>query len=177
MTLERLWAGWRGDYVSGVATSSADAGSDDGTAGDGDGCVLCRIVATADVAEALVLERTVTTFTVMNLYPYASGHLMVAPLRHEADLDGLDDDEAAEVTAATRRALRAVRSAYAPDGVNVGANLGRAAGAGVPGHLHVHVVPRWYGDTNFMTSVAGVRVMPEDLSTGYRRLAEAWPAR
>ena len=169
MTLERLWAGWRREYVSGVAASSDDA---DGDAG---GCILCRIVAATDDAAALVLERTATTFTVMNMYPYASGHLMVAPLRHEADLDGLDDVEAIDMTAAMRRALRAVRAAYAPDGVNVGVNLGRAAGAGVPGHLHVHIVPRWYGDTNFMTAVSEVRVMPEDLSTGYRRLGEMWP--
>ncbi|MCZ7536406.1 MAG: hypothetical protein M5T61_11155 [Acidimicrobiia bacterium] len=124
MTLERLWAGWRGDYVSGVAESPADAGSDDETAGEGAACVLCRIVAAEDAVAALVLERTATTFTVMNLYPYASGHLMVAPLRHEPDLDGLADDEAAEMTSATRRALRAVRSAYGPDGVNVGGEPG-----------------------------------------------------
>ncbi len=169
MTLERLWAGWRGAYVAGIASSEREVGEADGD------CVLCRIVAASDDAEVLVLERTETTFTVMNLYPYASGHLMVSPLRHEADLDGLDDAEAAEMTAATRRALRAIRTAYSPDGVNVGANLGRAAGAGVPGHLHLHVVPRWYGDTNFMTAVSEVRVMPEGVSVGYRKLNEAWP--
>jgi len=176
MTLERLWAGWRSEYVSGIDTSTATSPATDGTVEDAGGCILCRIVAAADDAVALVLERTATTFTVMNLYPYASGHLMVAPLRHEADLDGLDEAEAIGMTSATRRALRAVRAAYDPDGVNVGANLGRAAGAGVPGHLHLHVVPRWYGDTNFMTAVAEARVMPEDLATGYRKLRELWPA-
>ena len=168
MSLERMWAGWRSAYVSSVANAPAD---------DHDGCVLCRLVGADDDAAALVLERTATTITVMNLYPYASGHLMVAPLRHEPDLDGLDDAEAADLIAAQRRALRAVRRAYGPDGVNLGVNLGRAAGAGVPGHLHVHVVPRWFGDTNFMTAVGEVRVMPEDLATGYGRLRDAWPAR
>lgn len=167
MSLERLWAGWRSAYVSSVAPSEVEA----------DGCVICRLVAAADDRAALVLERTETTVTVMNLYPYVSGHLMVAPRRHEADLDGLADDEAAELLAAQRRALRAVRAAYSPDGVNLGVNLGRAAGAGVPGHLHVHVLPRWFGDTNFMTTVAEVRVMPEDLTKGYDRLAEIWPGR
>jgi len=171
MTLEHLWAGWRRDYVTGVAAAS------DGADTDADGCVLCRIVAEADDAAALVLERTATTFTVLNLYPYASGHLMVAPLRHEPDIDGLDGAESVEMTAATRRALRALRAAYAPDGVNMGMNLGRAAGAGVPGHLHRHIVPRWYGDTNFITAVAEARVMPETLSAGYRRLRDAWPSR
>lgn len=165
MSLERLWAGWRSAYVSNIGPADAD-----------DGCVMCRLVEAADDRAALVLERTGTTVTVMNLYPYASGHLMVAPRRHEADLDGLDDDEAAELVAAQRRALRALRAVYTPDGVNVGINLGRAAGAGVPGHLHVHVLPRWFGDTNFMTAVAEVRVMPEDLVTGYDRLLDAWPS-
>lgn len=168
MTLDLLWAGWRSEYVGGIASGSSEPQ---------DGCVLCRIVGAPDDAEALVLERTDATLTVMNLYPYASGHLMVSPLRHEADLDGLDDRESIEMMAAARRALRALRAAYAPDGVNLGANLGRAAGAGVPDHLHLHVVPRWSGDTNFMTSVCGVRVMPEDLATGYARLQRAWPAR
>lgn len=167
MSIERLWAGWRSAYVSSVAPSEAEA----------DGCVMCRLVDAPDDRAALVLERTETTVTVMNLYPYVSGHLMVAPRRHEPDLDGLTDDEAAELVAAQRRALRAVRSAYSPDGVNLGVNLGRAAGAGVPGHLHVHLLPRWIGDTNFMTTVAEVRVMPEDLVTGYDRLAKVWPSR
>ena len=105
MSLERMWAGWRAAYVAAVADSPHD---------DADGCVLCRLVSAPDDAAALVLERTGTTITVMNIYPYSSGHLMVAPLRHEADLDGLDDDEAADLIAAQGRALRAVRAAYGP---------------------------------------------------------------
>ena len=123
-----------------------------------------------------MLERTDTTFTVMNVYPYRSGHLMVAPLRHVASLADLDRRRGGRRSCAAQvRAVRAIRAAYAPDGINVGANLGRAAGAGIPGHLHVHVLPRWTGDTNFMTTVAEARVLPESLRDGYDKLAAAWP--
>jgi ATP adenylyltransferase len=162
--LERLWADWRSAYVS-----SADA------AREKVGCVLCNLVNAADDAEALVLERAPDTITVMNLYPYGSGHLMVAPIRHAAAFDDLSDDENVAVARAQVRALRAIRLAYSPEGINVGANLGRAAGAGVPGHLHVHLLPRWAGDTNFMTSIAEARVLPESLRTGYEKLKAVWP--
>jgi ATP adenylyltransferase len=162
--LERLWADWRSAYVS-----SADSDR------DRDGCVICNLVAATDDADALVLERTAETITVMNLYPYGSGHLMVAPVQHAAAFDDLDDEVNVAIARAQLRALRAIRAAYHPDGVNVGANLGKAAGAGVPGHLHVHLLPRWNGDTNFMTSIAEVRVLPEALRTGYEKLKAAWP--
>jgi ATP adenylyltransferase len=164
MSLERLWAGWRSAYVSNV-----------GTAPD-DGCVFCRLAAATDRRAALVLEVTDTTLTAMNLYPYGSGHLLVAPRRHVGDLEALADTEAADFVRAQQRAVRALKGAYGPDGLNLGANLGRAAGAGIPSHLHVHVLPRWSGDTNFMTSVAEVRVLPEDLQTGYDKILAAWPA-
>ena len=167
MTLDRLWAGWRSRYVSELAG-----------VGDSD-CFLCALDALADDAvfspETLVLERTETTFTVMNLYPYGSGHLLVAPRHHEADLEALSEAAAGELMSAVRRAVRALKAAYRPEGINVGINLGVAAGAGVPGHLHVHALPRWHGDTNFMTSVAEVRVLPEDLATGWAKLRAAWP--
>jgi diadenosine tetraphosphate (Ap4A) HIT family hydrolase len=166
MSLERLWAGWRATYVAGVDTKPDD------------GCVFCRLaeLTGADERKAgLVLESTPATVTVMNLYPYGSGHLLVAPRRHVADLEALDDGEAAAFVGAQQRAVRALKAAYAPDGLNLGANLGRAAGAGIPTHLHVHVLPRWSGDTNFMTAVAEVRVLPEDLATGYDKLLAAWP--
>jgi diadenosine tetraphosphate (Ap4A) HIT family hydrolase len=168
--LDRLWAGWRSDYVSGL---SDDAPSVD----DGDGCVFCKLIAATDDEAALVLERTELTITVMNLYPYGSGHLMVAPMRHVASLELLDDAETVELARAQARAVTAIRAAYSPDGLNLGANLGRAAGAGIPGHLHVHVLPRWSGDTNFMTAVAEVRVLPERLEDGYHKLKAHWPAR
>lgn len=164
MALERLWAGWRASYV----------GRPDG--GRETGCVICRLVAASDDVEALVLERAGETITVMNLYPYGSGHLMVAPVRHTPDLDDLTDEESIALVHALRRAVTALKAAYGPDGLNVGINQGEAAGAGVPGHLHVHVLPRWLGDTNFMTSVAEVRVLPEDLRTGYGKLRAVWPA-
>jgi ATP adenylyltransferase len=164
MSLDRLWAGWRSDYVA-----HPDTGRDD------KGCVMCNLVAATDDRAALVLERTPTTITVMNLYPYGSGHLMVAPRRHEASYEDLRDDENIDVARAQLRALQAIRAAYGPDGVNVGANLGRAAGAGVPGHLHVHLLPRWVGDTNFMTTVAEVRVLPESLEAGFDKLKAVWP--
>jgi ATP adenylyltransferase len=136
---------------------------------------MCDLVNATDDADALVLERTSETITVMNLYPYGSGHLMVAPVRHAAAFDHLSDAENIAIARAQVRALRAIRAAYEPDGLNVGANLGRAAGAGIPGHLHVHVLPRWSGDTNFMTSVAEARVLPESLRTGYDKLKSVWP--
>jgi ATP adenylyltransferase len=137
--------------------------------------VFCRLAEATDRRAALVLETTPTTITAMNLYPYGSGHLLVAPRRHVADLEALDATEAADFVAAQQRAVRALKAAYSPDGLNLGANLGRAAGAGIPSHLHLHVLPRWNGDTNFMTSVAEVRVLPEDLMTGYDKILAAWP--
>jgi ATP adenylyltransferase len=165
MSLDRVWADWRSDYVS-----HPDTGRDD------KGCVMCNLIAATDDRAALVLERTPATIAVMNLYPYGSGHLMVAPMRHVASYEDLSDDENVELARAQLRALKAIRSAYGPDGVNVGANLGRAAGAGVPGHLHVHLLPRWNGDTNFMTTIAETRVLPESLQAGYDKLKAAWPA-
>jgi ATP adenylyltransferase len=164
MSLDRLWAGWRSSYVSDPDTGRSDIA-----------CVMCRIVNASDDAEALVLERRPETITVMNLYPYGSGHLLVFPTRHIASIEGLSDHELLELAHARVRALRAIRAAYSPDGFNLGVNIGRAAGAGVPTHLHEHVLPRWSGDTNFMTTVGEARVLPEDLRTGYDKLAAVWP--
>lgn len=166
MSLERLWAGWRAEYVTSATVTQPSTGPHD--------CLFCRLYA-ADPAEALVVARTDLAFVVMNVYPYTSGHLMVAPVRHEADLEGLDPAEASAVMLATQHALVALKSAYMPDGVNVGINVGRSAGAGVPGHVHVHALPRWNGDTNFMTTVAETRVLPEDLRASWKRLRAAWP--
>jgi len=163
VSLERLWAGWRASYVSDPKTGRTDHG-----------CVMCNLVAATDDEAALVLERTPLTITVMNLYPYGSGHLMITTTRHVPSFEDLDAAELLAVSEAQVRALRAIRAAYKPDGFNLGVNIGRAAGAGVPDHLHVHVLPRWSGDTNFMTSVAEVRVMAEDLRTGYEKLKSVW---
>jgi ATP adenylyltransferase len=138
------------------------------------GCVFCRLAEHHDEAEALVLERSATTFALMNLFPYVSGHVMVSPRRHVASLLDLTDTEARDLMAGVRRASAAIEAAYGPEGQNIGVNQGAGSGAGIPGHLHVHVLPRWAGDTNFMTSVAETRVLPEDIRTSYERLRAAW---
>jgi ATP adenylyltransferase len=167
MTLDRLWAGWRSRYVSEEA-------------GKLDTCFLCALGALPEAdainERTLMLERTEATLTVMNLYPYGSGHLLIAPRRHEGALDALAEREAQELMAAQRRAVRAIKDAYGCDGINLGANLGLAAGAGLPDHLHFHALPRWAGDTNFMTAVAETRVLPESLETGWAKLHKAWPS-
>lgn len=159
--LDRLWAGWRTDYVGAA-----------GEAGPGDeGCVLCRVVG----AGSYVVWRGIRCVAVLNAFPYTSGHLMVVPMRHVGELEGLTPDESTELWSGVTDAVRALKAAYRPEGINIGANLGRAAGAGVPGHFHVHLLPRWNGDTNFMTSVAETRVLPEALSVSEEKLRAAWP--
>jgi ATP adenylyltransferase len=165
MTLDHLWAGWRSAYIESV-TGAPDPGD----------CLFC-VLATADPTEAMVLARDDLVFALMNAYPYTSGHLMVAPIRHEGALTGLTDAEAAALMTMTRAASVALERAYRPDGLNVGMNLGRAAGAGIPAHLHLHTVPRWSGDTNFMTTVADARVLPESLQSSWEKLRAAWPTR
>ena len=166
MTLERLWAGWRATYIEGVATQPPPESDHE--------CLFERLAREPDDV-SLVLARNEHAFAVLNAYPYTSGHLMVAPLRHESTLAALSREEAAAVMSLVQDANVAVLAAYTPDGINVGANIGRAAGAGVPGHVHVHVLPRWSGDTNFLTAVAEARILPEPLSKSYEKLLAAWP--
>jgi len=175
VSLEQLWAGWRQDYVSAATDAERSSGGpDEGP----EGCVFCHIAASGEPStDNGVVWRGELTFAVLNAYPYASGHLLVLPARHVADLAELSDEESAALWATSTAAVAALNSAYDPDGINLGANLGRAAGAGIPRHLHLHVVPRWSGDTNFMTSVAGVRVMPESLFQAWGKLHSAWPYR
>lgn len=169
MALDQLWAGWRHAYV--VAATDAER------AGASGGCVFCALAASGPAtADNGVVWRSARTVAALNAYPYASGHLLVFPARHLAELDELDEDEAGELWRATRAAAAALRAAYRPDGLNIGANLGRAAGAGIPAHLHLHALPRWAGDTNFMTSVARTRVLPESLADAWAKLHRAWPA-
>lgn len=171
--LDRLWAGWRAQYLAGLEGAAPAAA---GRPGQAPPCLFCGLAALAD-EDALVVERTALTFTVMNAYPYTSGHVMVAPTRHEATLGGLRAEEAAALMAGVQRATLGLGARYGPDGINVGVNLGRAAGAGVPGHVHAHVLPRWHGDTNFMTSVADARVLPEPFRDTWERLRAVWPGR
>jgi ATP adenylyltransferase len=164
--LDRLWAGWRTEYVSGPAANPSTHPGD---------CVFCRILASGlSDEDAFILWRGDRTFAILNAYPYTTGHLMVMPTRHASDLEELAADEATELWAGVTEAVRALKAAYGPDGINLGANLGRAAGAGVPGHFHIHVLPRWAGDTNFMTSVASARVLPEALPATWGKLHAAW---
>ncbi len=134
-----------------------------------EGCVFCAATETDD-GRALLVHVGVTCYVILNLFPYNGGHLMVVPRRHVATLNGLHDDELVEVARTTQLAEAALTEAYAPQGMNVGLNLGRPAGAGVADHLHVHLVPRWNGDTNFMPVVGNVRVLPEDLFQTAERL-------
>ncbi|MGH9101492.1 MAG: HIT family protein [Acidimicrobiales bacterium] len=141
-------------------------------------CVFCEILASGERDEAThVLWRGDRAAVVLNAYPYAPGHVMAMPLRHVASFEDLGPSESQELWQAVVSSVAAIRSAYRPGGLNVGANLGRPAGAGIPGHLHMHVLPRWAGDTNFMTTVAETRVLPEPLDVSWRRLRAAWGTR
>lgn len=153
--MERLWSPWRFQYVSGT--------------GQDQGCIFCDVLASPDAAE-LILFRGTAVYVILNLYPYNNGHLMIVPNRHFGSLASASPDELAEMTELTRRAEIAVTEIYHPQGLNLGMNLGRPAGAGVADHLHMHVVPRWTGDTSFMSVVGGVRVLPEELKITAGRL-------
>ena len=155
-----LWAPWRLEYIK-----SAD---------EEPGCIFCLALESDDV-EKLVVHRADRAFVLLNKFPYSSGHLMVAPTRHTGDFVSLDRDEAAEIHVLASQAIGALAQVYAPQGFNLGWNLGRIAGAGILDHVHQHVVPRWAGDTNFMPVLADVKVLPEHLLETARRLREAWP--
>jgi len=170
--LDHLWAGWRSSYIESVtAGDEVIAAPQDPPAGPGS--LFERILALPD-DEGYVVHRGARCSTLLNAYPYTNGHVLVMPNAAVAELDDLDDATHDELWREVRAAVAAIRAAYSCDGVNVGLNLGRAAGAGVPEHLHVHAMPRWSGDTNFMTSVAETRVMPEPLGTSFTKLRAAW---
>jgi ATP adenylyltransferase len=169
MTLEHLWAGWRSAFVNDVSPASGASEQ---------ACVFCTILASGvpDTETHIVWRHpSGQVVAILNVYPYTSGHLMVMPIRHVADLESLTGGESAALWEGITAATAALKAAYRPHAMNLGANVGKAAGAGVPGHLHMHVVPRWAGDTNFMTTVAGARVLPEALPDTDRKLRDAWP--
>ncbi|MDQ3891240.1 MAG: HIT domain-containing protein [Actinomycetota bacterium] len=157
--MRQLWAPWRLEYIQRADEPAA--------------CLFCT-AATGENGAELVVHRGELAVVVLNKYPYASGHLMVAPFRHEADFGGLGGDEALDVHRLAASALRVLEETMRPQGYNLGWNLGRIAGAGVVDHVHLHVVPRWAGDTNFMPVLADVKVLPEALEETRRKLAEAW---
>jgi ATP adenylyltransferase len=158
---KQLWAPWRLEYI--------------GSADEQEGCILCRALEQPD-EDGLVVYRGERAFALLNRFPYASGHLMIAPRRHVGELTELADDEVLEVHRSAGRALGALAKTYGPQGYNLGWNLGRIAGAGVTDHVHLHVVPRWAGDTNFMPVLADVKVLPEHLSDARAKLAAVWPS-
>lgn len=157
--MDRLWSPWRYRYVSKASPQDA--------------CIFCSKPAEERDEENYILLRAGFNYLLLNLYPYTTGHLMVAPYAHVANLDELPRETAAEMMDLTQRAVRALREVYRPQGLNVGMNLGECAGAGIAGHAHMHVLPRWTGDANFMTTVGETRVMPEDLPETWRRLRAA----
>ncbi len=154
--MERLWTPWRMEYIK-------DAGRQEG-------CIFCDLPGVGDDVAALILARGALSYVIMNKYPYNSGHLMVAPYRHVADMRELEAAELAEMMLWTQRCMHALETTANPHGYNVGINQGRAAGAGVADHVHLHVVPRWGGDTNFMSTVSDVKVLPESLEQTYAKL-------
>ena len=167
--MERLWAGWRTAYVASAAASDADGP-------DASASPFTAILASGlPDEETHILWRGRRCFAILNAFPYTSGHLMVMPYREVGELEDLEPDEHAELWQGVTSAVQALKKAYQPDGINLGMNLGRPAGAGIPAHLHVHVLPRWNGDTNFMTTVAEVRVIPETLSSSAAKIRAAWP--
>ncbi|HEX6699779.1 MAG TPA: HIT domain-containing protein [Gaiellaceae bacterium] len=156
-----LWAPWRLEYIQ--------------AADEQEGCVFC-LAAAGDDEERLVVHRGTRAIVLLNKFPYASGHLMVAPLRHGVDFGELEDAEALEIHRLAGAGIGALAQTFSPQGYNLGWNLGRIAGAGIADHVHLHVVPRWAGDTNFMPVLADVKVLPEHLIETRRKLVAAWPA-
>jgi ATP adenylyltransferase len=159
--LDRLWSPWRAKYIASGVDAQRDV------------CVFCEIALNpSDDDDNFVIFRGERCFVVLNLFPYISGHLMVIPYEHLGDLASTDKAITDEMMDLTKRAQIALRNVYQPGGFNVGMNLGASAGAGIVDHIHIHVLPRWGGDTNFMTTVAETRVLPEDLKTTHQRLRE-----
>ncbi len=158
--MDHLWSPWRYRYVS---SASPD-----------DECFFCKKPSESDDRKNYILRRAEHNFVLLNLYPYTSGHLMIAPYAHVSTLAEVDPRTLDEMMRLAQRSEAVLRTVYHPGGFNLGMNIGHCAGAGVPGHLHMHVLPRWMGDVNFMTTVAETRVLPEDLDTTYEKLAAAF---
>jgi ATP adenylyltransferase len=159
--LDRLYTPWRLDYIKGASGEKT---------GTGDGCVFCSVAVREDDENTFILHRAARNFVVLNIYPYTSGHLMIVPFEHTADFAALAKETSDELMDLAKRVQAILEETYRPHGFNLGMNLGRAAGAGVSDHLHLHILPRWFADANFMTTVGETRVIPEDLRTTYERL-------
>ena len=159
--MKHLWSPWRMTYI-------------EGTNNKVEGCVFCNAQAMSDGVENLIAFRGEFSYVILNRFPYTSGHLMVIPFAHVATIEELDSQARAEMMELTSRCTSELRKIYKPHGFNVGINIGEAAGAGVLGHVHIHIVPRWAGDTNFMTAVGETRVLPESLEDTYKRVQQAF---
>ncbi|MDY6794201.1 MAG: HIT domain-containing protein [Actinomycetota bacterium] len=158
--MERLWRPWRINYIRNIENVRDE------------GCIFCTKPKSGDDEKALILYRGETVYMMMNLFPYNTGHVMVSPYRHLGQLEDLDDRERAELMELSNLAVRAIKEEMQPQAFNLGMNIGKVAGAGFHEHLHMHVVPRWLGDTNFMPVVAKAKVMPESLEGNYKRLLD-----
>lgn len=157
--MKQLWSPWRMRYLSTFKKN---------------GCVFCHALQREDSPENLIVFRGERAFVILNAFPYTNGHLMVIPYKHVPDLADLEPEIRAEMIELVTKASQVLRKVYSPEGFNIGINMGEAAGAGIEEHIHIHIVPRWNGDTNFMTAVGQTRVLPEELSQTYQRVKEAW---
>jgi len=158
--MKRLFSPWRKAYIEGYEKD--------------DGCIFCNALAQEDSPQNLVIHRGRRALVMVNLFPYTNGHLMVAPMAHQSALEDLDPETRAEMMELTSQALAVLKKVYNPQAFNLGANIGKAAGAGVPDHVHLHIVPRWQGDTNFMSAVGETRVLPETIEETYKRVRDGW---
>jgi len=161
--MDYLWTPWRYHYVT--------------TAGEPGDCVFCVAARGSDDKDCLVVFRATHNFIILNRFPYTGGHVMVVPYAHVDTISALEDDALVELIRLTRECEQRLRSVYRPDGLNIGMNIGRSAGAGVAGHIHMHVLPRWTGDVNFVTAVAETRVLPELLEVTWEKLRQAFQTR
>jgi ATP adenylyltransferase len=165
--LERFSAAWRENYITETTERERVGGEV--------ACVFCSLATDEPTESSGVIAHSASSFVCLNAYPYGSGHLLVVPRRHVGALNELSGTEANDLFAMVRQSNGALEIAYQPDGYNIGLNLGRAAGAGIPKHLHVHVLPRWNGDTNFMATLGETRVLPESLGVTWQKVTRAWP--
>jgi ATP adenylyltransferase len=169
--LEQIWSGWRSSYVVGVGANPV-TGSE-----AGDSSVFTQLLESGlPDEETHIVHRAEHVFSIVNIHPYTSGHLLVLPYREVAEIELLTDEESAELWAVTTEAAAVVRAEYRPHGMNIGLNLGRPAGGSIPTHLHMHVVPRWTGDSNFMSTIANAQTLPEALVVTASRIRSAWNA-
>jgi len=158
--MDTLWSPWRMKYVNDNNHPES--------------CIFCTAPASADGPENLIIHRGLKAYAILNRFPYTSGHLMIVPFEHEPSIEDLTPDARAEMMELVNSAIQTLRKVYTPQGFNVGINLGSAAGAGIAEHVHIHIVPRWVGDTNFMSTVGETRVLPEELEITRQKLADVW---